>query len=79
MRSEEDALPLQGLKGLVVDGLHPLGLQSFYLLIVMDDVTEAVELSTILCQLLLGMLDGIDYTEAKAGLLVYFYSWIHWL
>ena len=79
MRSEEDALPLQGLKGLVVDGLHPLGLQSFYLLIVMDDVTEAVELSTILCQLLLGMLDGIDHTEAEAGLLVYFYSWIHWL
>ena len=45
----------------------------------MDDVTEAVELSTILCQLLLGMLDGIDHTEAEAGLLVYFYSWIHWL
>ena len=44
MGSEEDTLTLEFLKRLVVDGLHPLGFESLYLLVIVDDVPKAIQL-----------------------------------
>ena len=75
--TEEHALPLELLEGLVVDRLHALGLQAVYLLVVVYDVAEAVELFVIFLQLFFGVLDSIDDAEAEARLLVYFDLGIH--
>ena len=72
MGTEEDALSLELLKGFVVDGLHTLGLQAVDLLVIVYDVSQAVELFVVFLELFFGMLDGIDDTKAKARLLVYF-------
>ena len=77
MGSEEDTLALELAEGLVVDRLHALGFEAVHLLVVVDDVAEAVEFFIVFGQLFLGVLDGIDHTEAEAGLLVYFYLGIH--
>ena len=75
--TEEHALSLELLEGLVVDRLHTLGLQAVYLLVVVYDVAEAVELFVIFLQLFFGVLDCIDDAEAEARLLVYFDLGIH--
>ena len=75
--TEEHALPLKLLKGFVVDRLQALGLQAVYLLVVVYDVAEAVELFVIFLQLFFGVLDSIDDAEAEARLLVYFDLGIH--
>ena len=64
--TEEHALSLELLEGLVVDRLHALGLQAVYLLVVVYDVAEAVELFVILLQLFFSVLDCIDDAEAEA-------------
>ena len=44
MGSEEDTLTLELLKRLIVDGLHTLGLEPLYLLVIVDDVPKAIQL-----------------------------------
>lgn len=77
MRSEEDPLALELAEGIVVDRLHALGFESIHFLVVVDDVAEAVEFFIVFSQLFFGVLDGVDHTEAEAGLLVYFDLGIH--